>query len=366
MALITRVLLESDAPFHFGKRGVGLNETEVTLPADSLFSALCVAYQMAHGTEALTVLLARFPVYGDESKTPPFRITSLMPTANGVDLLPMPQLRPKVGETRIANRKQWKEIAWVSRQVFQRLIVGQELSDDTDVVEQLGERITPYTIQDGSVWLDRTAYQRFDGETTILWQTDIRPRVTVDRVSTASTAFSSGGLYFARKHQAGLYTLIRWESDDAALRQQVKQALRVLGESGIGGERSYGYGQFQPCFSTVNDDLGAPGGDYFTTLSPYLPRSSERSVFDERARYDIVLRRGWMSAPGHSHLRRPTIRMIDTGAVLRQLPDGLVTGALADATPDVLRGGSLTIYRYGVAWPVPVAEVALADNQQGV
>lgn len=365
MATITRVLLESDAPFHFGKRGVGLNETDVTLPADGLFSALCVAFQMAHGTDALTAMLARFPPHGGEARTPPFRITSLMPTANGIDLMPMPLLHAKVGEASVADRKQWKEIAWVSTQVFQKLVAGQVLADDHEVVEQHGEKVTPYTVQDDSVWLDYAAYQRFDGETTVLWQTDIRPRVTVDRVSTASTAFSSGGLYFSRRHKAGLYALIRWEIDDAVLRRQVEQALRVLGESGIGGERSYGYGQFHPTFTTVKYDLGALGGAYFTTLSPYLPQPSERTVFDEHARYQIVLRRGWISAPGHTHLRRPTIRMVDTGAVLRQLPDRSVTGALADATPDTLQG-SLTIYRYGVAWPVPVAAAALVDDPQGV
>jgi CRISPR-associated protein Csm4 len=311
-------------------------------------------------------MLARFLVYGGEAKTPPFRITSLMPTANGIDLLPMPRLRPKVGKADIESRKQWKEVAWVSYNIFQRLVSGQDLSDDNEVGDWHGDQVTPYTIQNGSVWLDRPAYERFEGETTVLWQTDIRPRVTVDRMSTASTAFSSGGLYFARKHKVGLYALIRWAVDDPPLRQQVEQALQVLGESGIGGERSYGYGQFQPCFTTVDDDLGAPPGAYFTTLSPYLPQLSERAVFAEPARYEIVLRRGWMSAPGYSNLRRPTIRMVDTGAVLRQLPGRDIIGSLADATPDILQGKSLTIYRYGLAWPVPVAEAALVDDQQGV
>jgi CRISPR-associated protein Csm4 len=366
MVMITRVLLESDAPFHFGKRGVGLNETEVTLPADGLFSALCIAFQMVYGTDALTSLLARFPRDKGQAKTPPFRITSLMPTANSVDLLPMPQLRPKITTVGLTARKQWKEIAWVSRHVFQKLIAGQDLSDDEEVVERRGAQNVPYTIQDGAVWLDYTAYRHFEGESTVLWQTDIRPRVTVDRVSTASTAFSSGGLYFSRKHKAGLYALIRWETEDAQLRQQVEQAWCALGESGIGGERSYGYGQFQPTFTNIADDLGTKDNPYFTTLSPYLPQPSERAVFDENARYEIVLRRGWMSTPGYSHLRRPTIRMVGTGAVLRQLSDPGAIGALANATPDILQGTeSIRIYRYGLAWPVPVAEAALIDDQQG-
>lgn len=363
MATITRIGFESNAPFHFGKRGVGLNETDVTLPADSLFSALCVAFQMAHGTDALISLLARFPIYSEEAKTPPFRITSLMPTAKGIDLLPMPRLQPKINTNGLAARKQWKEIDWVSRHVFQKLITGQELSEDLETGEMVGEQIIPFTIQAGSVWLDSAAYQQFDGDDTLLWQTSVRPRVTVDRISTASTAFSSGGLYFAQKYNAGLYALIRWETEDELLRGQLAQALQVLGENGIGGERSYGYGQFSPTITTIADDFSMSDATYFTTLSPYLPQTNEQMVFDIHARYQIVLRRGWMSTPGYSNLRRPTIRMIDTGGVLYQPPNQSVVGALADATPEVL-GKSLRIYRYGIAWPVPVTAAAL-DDQQG-
>lgn len=370
MATITRMVLESAAPFHFGKRGVGLNETEITLPADSLFSAFCNAFQMVRGAAALQTLLDDFPVYASPtSKTPPFRITSLMPTVNGIDLLPMPLLRPKLAKIDgVALRKQLKEIAWVSRTVFQKLITGQDLSGDDSVVEQHGERLAPYTVQAGAVWLSRDEYDQLDGEKTALWKVETRPRVTIDRISTAATAFSSGGVYFTdtQKIKVSLYCLIRWETADSGFQQMIEQVFKVLGESGVGGERSYGYGQFQPSFTPINDDLGVAQGEYFTTLSPYLPQPTERAVFAPPARYSIVLRRGWMSLPGYSNLRRPTVRMIDTGAVLHQLPGQVVVGALADATPDILQQPDQpTVYRYGLAWPVSVAAAALGDDRGG-
>jgi CRISPR-associated protein Csm4 len=373
MATFTRVLLASNAPYHFGVRGVGLNETDIALPADSLFSAFCNAYALAKGAAALQRLLERFPVWDQRTTQPPFRITSLMPTAacrNGqggettIELVPMPLLRPRMATQSVERRKDFKRITWVSTGVFGPLAAGAILNEGSDLVYLVDGNLIPYTVQDGEVWVTKTECDDLGGETATLWKTDIRPRVTVDRMSSASTAFSSGGLFLSHtdRFKVSLYALIRWDNADDALQQEIAQVFEVLGESGIGGERAYGYGAFAPIFSPYTAAPGAASGDYFTTLSPYLPQAEERAVFDAQARYEIVLRRGWITAPGYSNLRRPTIRMIQTGAVLRRLPNGEATGALADATPEILRDGTLTIYRYGLAWPVSIAAAALADD----
>lgn len=366
MTTLSRLLLDCQAPFHFGKRGVGLNETEVTLPADALFSAFCHAYAAIKGTDDLHALLTRFPHFGQAGdQSPPFRLTSLMPTVNGIDLLPMPMLYPQLAMDAVAFRKQLKAIAWVSKSIFQALVTGQPLAENSDFVDLRTGTPNPYTIQAGVIWVNRQEYEQLEGADTTLWQIDTRPRVTVDRMTSASTAFSSGAIHFANtdKLKVSLYTLIRWEAADATLQQAVQQVFTALGQSGIGGERSYGYGQFIPHFTTIQDDLGATKGTYFTTLSPYLPQSTERTVLAEPARYAIVLRRGWMSHPSYSNLRRPTVRMIDTGAVLHQPANGNAVGGLANVTPTILQEqGTVTIYRYGLAWPVPVAAAALEEK----
>jgi CRISPR-associated protein Csm4 len=142
------------------------------------------------------------------------------------------------------------------------------------------------------------------------------------------------------------------------LTHEIHDALTLLGESGIGGERSYGLGQFTPMFGEATDDLGSKGGEYFTSLAPYLPQPSEWEVFGPGAAYDIQLRRGWISMPEYTHLRRPTVRMVGAGAILVRPKTGDVIGSMADATPSVLEG-KLAIRRYGIAWPVPVAAAAV-------
>lgn len=378
MTTLTQVRLVSNSPYHFGRRGVGLNETEIAFAADGFFSALCNALQSTEGTQKVSELLAQFPTVAQPALPPPFRLTSLLPCVTGLDqngsvtrqldLLPMPLLIPKIQGLSIETRKRFKKIAWLSRTVFQALIRGQEMANDVMLVEhQAKDRAPqPWTVQKGSVWVSKTEQEWLGGEDTTLWQVDKRPRVTVDRQSTAATPFSSGSVHFARKGHwhAGLYCLLRWEQADSDLQKRIKTALLALGDSGIGGERSYGYGRFQPEFTDIPDDLGAQTGNFFTILSPYLPQPGEFAVFTSPARWQINLQRGWISQPGYNHYRRPTVRMLESGAVLCTLANSSLaglTGCLADATPDALQGNS-KIYRYGLAWPVRVADQAITGE----
>ncbi|MEZ4705637.1 MAG: type III-A CRISPR-associated RAMP protein Csm4 [Caldilineaceae bacterium] len=375
-ARYTRVTLCPRGPFHFGKRGVGLNETEIAMPADSFFSALCNAISDLHGATAVDAFLNRFPAVNRMGVMPPLRITSLMPYlserrtegTNSDDgqnppciyLLPMPLLHVPMGGDPIANRKRLKSIRWLSTAVFERLISGEPLSGQNALwADAHNERkATPYTVERGSVWLTASEYAHTEkGRATRLWDISIRPRVTVDRVTGASAVYSSGSVSFAKG--AGLYLYIQWaESADEKLRQQVLSAVQYLGDAGIGGERTYGYGHFTPHFAHFAQlpIQQPPHATHIITLAPYLPQPAERAAFtDDQVCYDIVLRRGWLTLPGYSNLRRPTVRMVDTGAILAASEAMSLTGYLADATPVQLTHTAYTIYRYGICWPISVA-----------
>lgn len=364
---ITRVMLDFRTPAHFGRRGVGQNETAIALPADSLFSALCTLLARLEGTDAVAALLSRFPVFGQPptyGRVPPLRLTSLMPTANGIDFLPMPMLHPKLPGASVEMRKEIKGIAWVSTAIFQKLVAGDKLAEDDAAIERrAGQREQPFTIQGGEIWVTRDEQAILGGACKRLWKVDTRPRVAVDRRTSASAAFSSGSVTFARNKEihAGLYALVKWKDQENSLQGVVEAAFSALGDEGVGGGRAIGLGHFLPAFDCIKDGLGAAEGEYFTTLSPYLPQPTENAVFDDNARYAITLRRGWSNMPGHTVLRRPTVRMVDTGAVLKQPDTGGVVGCLADVTPTIA-AGAMDLRRYGIAWPVPIAAAALRES----
>jgi CRISPR-associated protein Csm4 len=374
MTRFTRVRLEPNGPFHFGGRGVGMEHSDVALPGDSLFSALCIAIAEAASRADLEALLARFGAGGGLAR-PPFRLTSLMPYAGGVYFLPYPMVRPP-DDADMARRKQFKGIQWVSEAVFKALVAGESIP--ASALEAGG---APVTLVGGKACMtaqERDALKGFVGrdpetgaeQAGVLWRKDSRPRVAVDRVTSASAVYATGATYFNRNATArtGLYTVIEWLEDDATLRKTVRAAFQRLGEAGIGGERSSGHGQFEPVTEELAEwDIGARPGSYFVTLAPYHPSASEHDVIGEGARYEIMLRRGWLSLPGHSNLRRATVRMIAEGGVLHRPADGgKVLGDLADVTPKPLEdAGGPHIYRYGLAFPVMVADGAMRPDKRG-
>jgi len=368
MTRYTRVRLVPRGPFHFGGRGVGMEHSDVGLPADGLFSALCM---MLAEVGALDKLLNRFPGPPNASGQPPFRLTSLLPYAAHVYLLPYPLIGrlPVPGATDLSKRKLFKNIKWVSETVF-RLLVSHEVP-----ASALNANHEPLTDQSEKIWLtaqeqaDLSAFAPRSAATPrpLLWSSDNRPRVTVDRQSSASAIYAIGYVQFSRAEEqtAGLYTVIEWLAADEATRALILNAFQRLGEAGIGGERSSGYGQFAPQFEELAEwSVGAPQGSYFVTLSPYHPQATESAVLGTGARYEISLRRGWLSLPGHQNLRRASVRMIAEGSVLRWPPQGEPMGDLAEVTPDPLKGESRpTIYRYGLAFPVRVADAAMGGTE---
>lgn len=371
MSSFTRVRLKPKGAFHFGGRGVGMEHSEVGLPADSLFSALCVTLAELGGAAEVEALLERFRTAA------PFRLTSLMPCAGNVFLLPYPMIGPPdvPGVLQVSQRKRFKEIAWVSEAVFRTLARAEKPGPD------LLDGNRPITVQSEKVWVTRaernalSAFEGRDPETDavrcgVLWRTGARPRVTVDRATSASAVYAAGATQFnlLGDKPAGLYTVIEWLDADASLRERIRLAFEALGEAGIGGERSSGFGQFDALDwdDLPGWDIGAPQGEFFTTLSPYLPRPEESDVLGPRARYEIVLRRGWLSLPGFTNVYRGTVRLLAEGSVLHHPAQGAPCGMLAEMTPArVTQARGPRVYRYGLAFPVRVAGRALADKEGG-
>lgn len=373
MTRYTRVRLEPGGPFHFGERGIGLERSDVSLPADSLFSALCTALAQVAGGDAVSGLLRQFVEAEANEAVPPFRLTSLMPYAADVFLLPNPMIGPPLapGASDLRTRKKFKDIAWVSEPVFGRLArheaPSHALKDDR-----------PITIQGGSVWLTADqwqALQRFEArdqdtqavQPAVLWRTDTRPRVTVDRRTSASAVYAVGSTHFNRAgaDKAGLYTVIEWLTADDKLREQIRSTFIALGHEGIGGKRSNGLGLFTPQFDELAQwGPGPAAGGFFTTLAPYNPRLGEQAVIGPGAHYEIALRRGWLSLSGYTNTRRCSVRMIADGSVLNWPASREPWGRLVDATPQKVRAaGGPAIYRYGLAFPVRIADAAMAHSQ---
>jgi CRISPR-associated protein Csm4 len=342
--------------FHFGLRGVGVEETATFCPADTLFSALCLTLREweSDGNRKLETWLDEFPPLSGGG-SPPLRISSAFPYAGEVLFFPKPRVPANLPvETRQTEAKTLKRIDYVSHGILKAWLAQEDLNAQVD--DEL-------LLHDGRVWVTRDElgeledFRDLDTKKHRMWATQTRPRVTVDRATARSSIYQAGVVSF--RPGAGLFTLVEFlDGEVEKERGRLASLLEVLGHSGLGGERSSGYGQFEPEAPQEFDGFGAADGDLFLTLAPYHPTRTEveAGVLGKDAAYDLLTRRGWVGSPEGLHLRRRLVRLLGEGSVLHDV-GGASYGDLADVTP---REGdeemlSHKVWRYGIAFPVPAA-----------
>lgn len=357
------------SPFHIGERGVGLEETSAVLHADTLFSALCLTLRELG--EDLDALMARFPRVRMPADSPPeilpgagalpFRLSSAFPFAGPVHFFPRPMLRAiGLDDADPSLGKALKKISFISQDIFEALVAGRSVADNllAAAPSEGGKRKirSGLLVQGGQAWISPAEQARLAPYLDVvtgdvrLWEQGAAPRVTVDRVTNRSQVYAAGRLSFAPG--CGLFFLVEYA--DAGLRGRLERALRVLGDAGIGGERSSGHGQFD--LEIVEhfplDEPVSAASNAFTTLATYWPIEAEvKAGILKDASYGLVNRRGWLSSPEGMNLRRRSARMLTEGSVTVAEP----AGALADVKPlDPAPAANVSheVWRYGIAFPV--------------
>lgn len=152
-----------------------------------------------------------------------------------------------------------------------------------------------------------------------------RPRVSLDSLNMTSSLYKVGEVRFNRRMETGLYFLVH----DSAV-EGLLPALRWLGDEGIGGERSVGYGHFS--FDVIPFPVQAPEKpELYISLSLCFPRESELSAMNS---YTLIDRRGWTYSPSAkaSRLRRPIV-MIAEGSTFDQPVHGMIVNVQPDDWP---------------------------------
>src|SRR5262249_33702919 len=122
----------------------------------------------------------------------------------------------------------------------------------------------------------------------------------------------------------GLWFAVVFHPDHGeALRHKFEACLRVLGDTGLGGERSAGRGLFTWEYAGEATLPDVETADRFITLAPLCPKDPEQlvSLTGEAAAYDLLPRRGWVTSPEASNLRRKMVWMFAEGSVLTGNPE---------------------------------------------
>jgi CRISPR-associated protein Csm4 len=379
MPTITPYHLSFRSGLHLGSRGLDLDEARATIPADTLFSALVSAWvQTGRDADALVR-----PFVGEEPD-PPFLLSSAFPFAGSVRFYPAPMdLGARfVTDEAHSRRKSIKRIAWISEALLSSYLAGETLDaalfPESPYTEPTGQQ--GVALQGGALWLTRQEADslpdamrkgiRQEGELRLhalrqhnVWQVERVPRVTVNRVSDASNIYHVGRTTFAQG--CGLWFGVQWlqpgqNVDKMTYEQTFALLMAHLADSGLGGERSYGYGAFT---LTVAEDVIWPDVQKDAAallLSRYHPRQDELpGVLQGAYRLESVA--GWLGSPAGADQRRKRLHLLAEGSLITW-PD-TPAGDVTDVRPTYENpAGNVPhpVWRYGLALAVRLKEVTHA------
>lgn len=360
--------LKPRSSFHFGVRGVGMEATTDYGPSDTVFGALCSTIRYLYGKAELEAILQEFAEH-----QPLFQCSGAYPYVDSgqgiIRFYPAPlTLSGDLDSTAFDEQdsKKLRKMAWLSATVFGDWLEGRRISDvyaletvkalvTRDEAAAILARFDEPVLKRHNTLTDvqkrDLLNQRVISVTLPLWKAGDVPRVAIDRRTSAGNIFRAGR--FALAQGVGLWLGFDYH-DEPWCDANIPTVLHQLGDWGLGGERSGGYGQFDIDVTekaTVTYTNPSQHGD-FVNLAYYYPRGNEYGTLNDAA-YDLELRRGWMSNPESQALRRKAVRMITMGSVLKTIDKRDVYGSVIDVAPEMFDGG-YPVYRNGYALAIGV------------
>jgi CRISPR-associated protein Csm4 len=271
--------------------------------------------------------------------------------------------------------KALRKIYYFSEGLLQLALKGLKLDDWLFPEDDKNNNFKGASLQGGTLWLIKDEVTKLPTEFWMkkdpksvsplqnVWKEARVPRVTIERVTNASTIYQAGRVQFAK--DCGLWFGVDWRKQEATLRDGTsyssafEKALALLEDEGLGGERSSGYGTFktQKMKDAVSfGDPKASGTAYL--LSRYIPTQTElpEALTNPKASYELVPVSGWLQTYSGASQRRKRQWMVTAGSLVcpKEYPAGCITDLKPEFTDPA---GELphSVYRSGLAlainWP---------------
>jgi CRISPR-associated protein Csm4 len=166
----------------------------------------------------------------------------------------------------------------------------------------------------------------------------------------ATNVYDAHGWSFTEN--GGLYFIL--EINDPAFLEPLRLCLHLLGEAGIGADRSVGFGIFQMSLHSIEPETewgelfaeNAGPDCTFCTLSLVCP--GDNAEAREALSYDLIPRQGWITSNSSlMQAKRRKCHMFTEGSLFRTP----ILGHLADVTPSIF-DKEHQVWRYGLALTV--------------
>jgi len=265
------------------------------------------------------------------------KISSAFPFWKDTLFLPKPQGRLEMsirGQEEHMFRKRAKSIKYIDTAMWSDLSSGKALTID-EKQTQGGFLLAP------------------GRQVGTICESQISQRVSVPRDNGEDTSpFFFDWHYY--DESAGLYCIVDADEETMSL---VERLFRLLGEAGIGTDKSIGGGKFD--VSSGRIELNEPeDANANLLLSLYVPTEDEfHGLLDGNPRYSLLLRGGYMagsSIPRFQHLRKKSIYAFSEGSVFFTTKE--LTGKIADLRPDWDDPKMHPVYRSGLAFSIKIKD----------
>jgi CRISPR type III-A-associated RAMP protein Csm4 len=326
------VRLRPTSPWRIGPDSGDRDRVERVYHSDTLYSAVSGAMARLGMIEEWLEATARaaqpavrfgscFPFHGDTLYVVPPR-----------SLWPLPA----------SSKVRWKGAQFVPVSVVESLVSGKPVSEEGWAVDGASETLITMGTQGP-------------------FRVSVRSSAAVDRAGVGVAPHSSACLEFAP--QAGLWAMVAFANDAArdAWKAPVTAAIRLLADSGFGGERSRGWGRAEAEVSMQSSGLlpsreSAPGNAAreadgetgWWMLSLFHP-SADDAIDWTRGNYSLTTRGGRVESDAGSGEAKRSTRMITEGSVLASAAEP--RGAATDVAPE---GFAHPVYRSGHALSIPI------------
>lgn len=317
------IRLRPAGPWRIGPDSGDRDRVERVYHSDTLYSAVT-------GAMARLGMLEEWLESTARAAEPAARFSSCFPFhGEALYITPPRSLWPPPASSKV----RWKGARFVPLSAIQSLLRGKPLSEDGWSVDGASETLIAMGTQGP-------------------FRVSVRSSAAVDRYGSSVTPHSSACLEFAPN--AGLWLAVAFSNEESRAKWKgpVTAALRLLGDSGFGGERSRGWGRAEVEVSDrerpLVDAASGPAEAGYWMLSLYHP-APEDSVDWTRGNYAVTTRTGRIeSEAGWGGAKRPT-RMITEGSVVMAAAEP--RGSVIDAAPE---GFPHPVYRAGYALAIPI------------
>jgi CRISPR-associated protein Csm4 len=301
------------APFHVDSRGNDFyEESNSFIHSDTLSAAILATWALIWPEQI-----------AEQAQQPSFRVSSAFPFYKECYFLPrvLSSQAIRLPSDKLKDAKKLKKIQWLDSQLWRESLTDPDWAKRIELKNGVCQSV----LASESTKLPEK-----------LWVEEERPRLAIDRFdnqAAESLIFNFSRIWFNK--EGGLYFLVVF--DDESSHRQFETALRVLGDSGIGADRTNGNG----CFTVEPGQV--PGlqlaeQDEAVALSLVNPAPGDcQTGWLDGSAYKLVSRGGWI---GGSGIRKQRVRMFAEGSVFARP----LQGRMVDVSVDKL---AQKVYRDG-------------------